>query len=89
MSETLNRRNFFRLMVGGVAAAAAVREWPFRVYSFPSRVVDESSCVTDIAKYASPIYLDRDAIRRMIQMLSARAVKPFDGQDYWLPMRSA
>ena len=34
----MNRRNFFRSMVGGVAAAAAVRTWPFRVYSFPTEV---------------------------------------------------
>jgi len=32
----MNRRNFIGMMVGGVAAAAAVRTWPFRVYSFPS-----------------------------------------------------
>jgi len=25
-------------MIGGVAAAAAVRAWPFRVYSFPSEL---------------------------------------------------
>ena len=31
-----NRRDFFRTMIGGVAAAAAVRTWPFRVYSFPT-----------------------------------------------------
>jgi hypothetical protein len=35
----LNRREFFSRMIGGVAAAAAVRMWPFRVYSFPTEVV--------------------------------------------------
>ncbi|HEY6339343.1 MAG TPA: hypothetical protein VIW68_12690 [Candidatus Sulfotelmatobacter sp.] len=30
----MNRRNFLNLMIGGVAASAAVRTWPFRVYSF-------------------------------------------------------
>ena len=25
-------------MIGGVATAAAVRTWPFRVYSFPSEL---------------------------------------------------
>jgi hypothetical protein len=35
----MNRRDFFRhTIIGGVAAAAAVREWPFRVFSFPSKV---------------------------------------------------
>lgn len=35
----MDRRNFLRTLVGGVAGAAAVRTWPFRVYSFPSEVV--------------------------------------------------
>jgi hypothetical protein len=34
----MDRRNFFRGMIGGVAAAAAVRIWPFRVYSFPAEL---------------------------------------------------
>lgn len=35
----MNRREFFRRgIVGGVAAAAAVRSWPFRVFSFPTAV---------------------------------------------------
>jgi hypothetical protein len=32
----MERRNFLRSMIGGVTLAAAVRTWPFRVYSFPS-----------------------------------------------------
>ena len=35
----MDRRNFFRSMVGGVVATAAVRTWPFRVFSFPSEIV--------------------------------------------------
>lgn len=34
----MNRRNFLTL-IGGVSAAAAVRTWPFRVYSFPTDIV--------------------------------------------------
>lgn len=34
----MDRRKFFGTMVGGVAVAAAVRTWPFRVYSFPVEV---------------------------------------------------
>jgi hypothetical protein len=33
----MNRRNFLRTLIGGVAAAAAVRTFPFRVFSFPSK----------------------------------------------------
>ena len=32
----MDRRSFLRDMIGGVAAAAAVRTFPFRVYSFPT-----------------------------------------------------
>ena len=35
----MNRRNFLQSMIGGLAASAAVRQWPFRVYSFPTRIV--------------------------------------------------
>jgi hypothetical protein len=34
----MERRDFLRAMLGGVAVAAAVRTFPFRVYSFPSQV---------------------------------------------------
>jgi hypothetical protein len=33
-----DRRNFIEILVGGLAASAAVRMWPFRVYSFPSKI---------------------------------------------------
>jgi hypothetical protein len=32
----MDRRNF---LIGGIAASAAVRAWPFRVYSFPSQLI--------------------------------------------------
>jgi len=32
----VDRRNFLKMLVGGVAATAAVRTFPFRVFSFPS-----------------------------------------------------
>lgn len=31
-------RNFLKTLIGGIAATAAVRTWPFRVYSFPSEI---------------------------------------------------
>src|ERR1700688_3456399 len=35
----MDRRYFLRTLIGGVAATAAVRTWPFRVYSFPTSPV--------------------------------------------------
>jgi hypothetical protein len=34
----VNRRKFLSTLIGGVAAAAAVRTFPFRVYSFPTEL---------------------------------------------------
>jgi hypothetical protein len=34
----MDRRNFLGSLIGGIAATAAVRSWPFRVYSFPSEL---------------------------------------------------
>lgn len=33
-----NRRNFLKMLVGGVAVAAAVPSFPFRVFSFPTEI---------------------------------------------------
>lgn len=35
----MDRRAFLTSLVGGVAATAAVRSFPFRVYSFPEEIV--------------------------------------------------
>jgi hypothetical protein len=34
----MNRRSFLGTLVGGIAATAAVRTWPFRVFSFPAEI---------------------------------------------------
>lgn len=34
----MNRRSFLGQLIGGVAASAAVRTWPFKVYSFPDKI---------------------------------------------------
>ena len=34
----MDRRGFLRMMVGGVATAAAARTFPFRVFSFPKEI---------------------------------------------------
>lgn len=38
MTTRFDRRSFLCTLVGGVAATAAVRTWPFRVFSFPSEI---------------------------------------------------
>lgn len=34
----MNRRNFLSTLIGGLAATAAVRSFPFRVFSFPKEI---------------------------------------------------
>jgi hypothetical protein len=56
----MNRRSFLRSLVGGVAAAAAVRTFPFRVFSFPSEVVP--------ARF--PVWLNPNALPGRIDLLT-------------------
>lgn len=35
---TTTRRGFLGSLIGGVAVSAAVRSWPFRVFSFPNEI---------------------------------------------------
>lgn len=69
----MDRRSFFSSMVGGIATAAAVRTWPFRVFSFPSGVELASRLTIrivrayDIPVAAAPpsetvLYVDREVI---------------------------
>ena len=39
----MNRRNFLSTLIGGLAATAAVRSFPFRVFSFPSEIAIPSN----------------------------------------------
>ena len=59
----MDRRNFFRLTIGGVAAATAVRTWPFRVYSFPTNIV--IAPVEEAIAYDYSFYQILDAAMRM------------------------
>src|SRR5258708_23131264 len=47
----MNRRKFFKSMIGGVAVAAAVRTWPFRVFSFPVEIVTGLKAIRFIKAY--------------------------------------
>lgn len=63
----MDRRNFFRSMIGGVAAAAAVRTWPFRVYSFPTEIqIDENFPESYTARLASVEALELENVREQL-----------------------
>jgi hypothetical protein len=50
----MDRRAFLGKFVGGVAVAAAVRTWPFRVFSFPKEIVIPQGTMNFI--FARPSY---------------------------------
>lgn len=60
----MNRRNFLRAMVGGVAVAAAERTFPFRVFFFPKEVVNTSFIWLQLEAFANqlPELFDRDSM---------------------------
>jgi hypothetical protein len=62
--SAINRRGFIGTMVGGVAASAAVRTWPFRVYSFPTdiQIVPEfPAWMYSAASFINDFQVDRDS----------------------------
>jgi hypothetical protein len=53
----MKRRSFLRSLVGGVACAAAVRTFPFRVFSFPSEIQRLRPIMyCDLEPFVQPIY---------------------------------
>ena len=54
----LSRRGFIGSLVGGLAATATVRTWPFRVFSFPSDiVVSQPGTYAAIARTSYPLFM--------------------------------
>jgi hypothetical protein len=67
----MNRRNFLSMMVGGIATAAAVRTFPFRVYSFPKEI---ALAWDDVANYKSPIWVESETFLRLIASRQAHPI---------------
>jgi hypothetical protein len=53
----MDRRNFLRAMVGGVATAAAVRSFPFRVFSFPTQIELPTQKQIEFLVGTDPLYI--------------------------------
>jgi hypothetical protein len=67
----VNRRLFIKFLIGGVSTAAAVRSFPFRVYSFPKEIVIPESPELIFPPLLAPglrhlfsDYLDLERIRK-------------------------
>jgi hypothetical protein len=57
-------------MIGGVAATAAVRTWPFRVYSFPSEIVPQQFEFSEFLCGAFPVLFGGNTSSNEITWLS-------------------
>jgi hypothetical protein len=68
----MNRRSFLNLAVSGVATAAAVRTWPFRVFSFPSKPV----AVPLIAQYQQSFPVTSTDLALSLDEFSKRFLQP-------------
>lgn len=62
----MDRRNFLRTLIGGVAVAAAERTFPFRVFSFPSEIITPTFRPI---YYSETIALQLEAMRKHIPVL--------------------
>lgn len=51
----MDRRGFLGTLFGGVAATAATRSWPFRVFSFPSEIKIETGPLPDEIFKTTPL----------------------------------
>jgi hypothetical protein len=71
----MNRRNFLSALVGGVATAAAVQTFPFRVFSFPSEVEKVSPALIRLDMRALTVtYYDKDAIEMLKRSMSVEEI---------------
>jgi hypothetical protein len=61
----MDRRSFLGLLVGGVATAAAVRTWPFRVYSFSTEIN------TELLWNGIPVIADPTRLSGRVDFMSA------------------
>lgn len=66
----MDRRGFLKMLVGGVATAAAVRTFPFRVFSFPTEIV--SPDVYDMIGRPEFVALELEKVIRFLPQLIAQ-----------------
>lgn len=80
--DVMNRRGFLGSLIGGVAAAAAVRTFPFRVFSFPAEVVPAT--ISEYCDFATtgPIYYNKQVLQILAKQLNFRAAQSINGSFY-------
>ena len=77
----MNRRNFLSTLIGGLAATAAVRSFPFRVFSFPKEIIVPR--VGDIALTDIPLITADALASRFTNTRATRVSLSLHGLPYW------
>lgn len=90
----LSRRSFLGITVGGIAAATAVRTWPFRIFSFPSTISIEPMVAANSIRYIrayDPIqdkFINRFDVLYGFQKVLDIPSGPYDGEVLSGPLSS-
>jgi len=58
----VNRRRFIGTLIGGVTASAAVRTFPFRVFSFPAEIKLAGTCWYNVDSFMIPGHSNVEAL---------------------------
>jgi hypothetical protein len=73
----MNRRAFLGSLFGGVAASAAVRTWPFRVFSFPSEIVVPELPISAELYGLTTMWYSKEALEQLKKdFVFATVIKP-------------
>jgi len=78
----VERRTFLQTFVGGIATAAAVRTWPFRVYSFPSTPVITSATARALKELIRRVTEDDDLWQDRLISVHWQAKKFYCGEQF-------
>jgi hypothetical protein len=94
MSE-VSRRGFLGTLIGGLAAGAAVRTWPFRTFSFPSEITApqfdlqllrmnavEALELETFAKQIPTLFFNESALH---QLFACSPPRLFGSKDFRIP----
>ena len=87
----MNRRQFLGMTIGGVVAGAAVRTWPYRVFSFPStprRYVDITRIDSLDLKYWGMKYIKHqfEMADKFMRLIDSDTLIPISSRIIRIPL---
>ena len=77
----MERRGFLKSLIGGVAVAAAVQTFPFRVYSFADKIIVQPKVIlATLGEYVTYTNFSLFAINSSIDSMIAEAAEELSKQ---------